>query len=189
MQSPASRSEKSEYSYSQTVYVYNESMPPQAPAKRTSLGKKLLVIALVLAPLTVLTTFLFTLIFVPAFSKFDDVKVTFENFVVLSKEQRSAEAFALLTPNVQKQSSLTAFEQKFAPRVASELKNYQGIDWGRISIRTTTAESRYADLRGTIKGSNQTVSVRMYYMDGQWLIEMFTFGGFSPGDFAKVSLN
>jgi hypothetical protein len=203
--SSQNQSDKFEYSYSQTVYVDNDngngkgkntatqspsSSHPAAPSEKTgwAKAKKLVVITLVLAPLTVLATFIFTSIFSSISGELNDVKTTFENFVVLSKEQRSAEAFALLTPDVQNRSSLATFEEKFAPLIAKELKNYEGIDWGRINIRTTAEGRRYADLRGNFKGSRLAITVRMYDdMEGRWLIEMFTFGRFSPSNFAKPS--
>jgi hypothetical protein len=201
--SSQNQSEKSEYRYSQVVYNDHDhektpssfsspsSSHPAAPTEKTgwAKAKKLVVITLVLAPLTVLATFIFTSIFSSISGELNDVKTTFENFVVLSKEQRSAEAFALLTPDVQNRSSLATFEEKFAPLIAKELKNYEGIDWGRINIRTTAEGRRYADLRGNFKGSRLAITVRMHDdMEGRlWFIEMFTFGRFSPSNFAKPS--
>jgi hypothetical protein len=185
MQSASNRTEKSEYEYTQTNPGYSESAPrPETPSGKPR--KQLSAGGMIVLAIVILVGSLGPVVFLaiaPSLAPNNaDITTTFENFLVLSKEGRSAEAYALLTPGLQAKSSLAKFEQKFASQMAVDLKDYQGIIWQRVTRATVKSTgANFADVKGVLRGINDEVVARLYETNGSWRVDLFYVGRVSTG--------
>jgi hypothetical protein len=189
MRSAESRTEKSEYEPIQINSAYNESLyRPETPSREQAPRRKQLSpIALILVVIVLLAGSLGPVIFLavaPSLAPNNaDITTTFENFLVLSKEGRSAEAFALLTPELQAKTSLAKFEQNFTSRMTLDLKDYQGVIWQRVTKATVKRTgANFADVKGVLRGINDEVVARLYNINGGWRIELFYVGQVSSSN-------